>query len=55
MLIKTTFDIHTHNRVYAICDPQTERCGMITTSIMNAIQAAQCKNFQQVKELIASK
>ena len=55
MFIKTTFDIQTRTPVYAICDPKTERCGMITTSIMNAIQAAQCKNFQEVKELIASK
>ena len=53
MLIKTTFDIHTHNTVYAICDPTTERCQMITTNILNAIKAAQCKTFQEVKTLIA--
>lgn len=54
MLIKTTFDIHTHNPVYAICDPSTERCGMITTNILSAIKAGQCKSFDEVKTLINS-
>lgn len=52
MLIKTTFDIQDRTPVYAICDPNTERCGMITTSIFNAIKAGQCKNFQEVQSLI---
>jgi hypothetical protein len=51
MLIKTTFDIHTHNPVYAICDAN-HQCGMITTSIVNAIKAGQCKSFDEVKTLI---
>ena len=51
MLIKTTFDIHTHQPVYAICNAQ-HQCGMITTSITNAIKAGQCKNFQEVQSLI---
>jgi hypothetical protein len=54
MLIKTTFDIHTHNPVYAICNAN-HQCGMITTSIVNAIKAGQCRSFDEVKSLISSK
>jgi hypothetical protein len=53
MLIKTTFDIQNRTPVYAICDPATERCGVITTNICNAIKAGQCKTFDEVKALIA--
>jgi hypothetical protein len=52
MLIKTTFDINDKTPVYAICDPSTERCGMITTNIYKAIQAGKCKDFNEVKLLI---
>jgi hypothetical protein len=52
MLIKTTFDIHTQQPVYAICNAQ-HQCGMITTNIVNAIQAGQCKSFDEVKTLIS--
>jgi hypothetical protein len=51
MIIKTVFDIQTHQPVYAICDAQ-HQCGMITTNMMYAIKAGQCKNFDQVKEFI---
>lgn len=51
MLIKTTFDIHTKQPVYAICNAN-HQCGMITTNILNAIKAAQCKDFNQVQSLI---
>jgi hypothetical protein len=53
MLIKTTFDIQDHTPVYAICDPNTERCGMITTNLLNAIKAGQCRSFDEVKTLIS--
>ena len=52
MLIKTVFDVQTQQPGYAICDPNTERCGFVTYSITNAIKAGQCKNFQEVQSLI---
>ncbi len=52
MLIKTVFDVQTQQPGYAICDPATERCGFVTYSITKAIQAAQCKTFQEVQKLI---
>jgi hypothetical protein len=52
MLIKTVFDIQTKQAGYAICDPNTERCGFVTYSITNAIKAGQCKTFAQVQQLI---
>jgi hypothetical protein len=51
MFIKYTFDIETKQPAYAICD-QNHRCGFVTYSITRAIQAAQCKDFNQVKQLI---
>ena len=51
MLIKTTFDIQDRTPVYAICNAN-HQCGMITTSIINAIKAGQCKDFAQVQTLI---
>ena len=54
MIIKTTFDIHTHQPVYAICNTQ-HQCGIITTSIVNAIKAGQCKSFDEVKVLMSQK
>ncbi len=53
MLIKTTFDIQDRTPVYAICDPASERCGMITTNLLNAIKAGQCKSFDEVQTLIS--
>lgn len=52
MLIKTVFDVQTKQPGYAICDPATERCGFVTYNILNAIKAGQCKNFDQVQQLI---
>ena len=52
MLIKTVFDVQTQQPGYAICDPNTERCGFVTYSITNAIKAGQCKNFSEVQSLI---
>jgi hypothetical protein len=51
MLIKTTFDIQTKQPVYAVCNAN-HQCGMITTNILNAIKAGQCKDFNQVQTLI---
>ena len=51
MLITTTYDIHTQQPVYAICNEQ-HQCGLITTNILTAIKAGQCKNFSEVKSLI---
>jgi len=53
MLVKTTFDIHTHQPVYAICDIRSHQCLMLTTSVTQAIKGAQCKSAHKVKELIA--
>lgn len=52
MLIKTVFDVQTKQAGYAICDPETERCGFVTYSITNAIKAGQCKSFAEVQQLI---
>lgn len=52
MLIKTTFDIQDRTPVYAICNAN-HQCGMITTSIINAIKAGQCKSFDEVKTMIS--
>ena len=52
MLIKTVYDVQTKQLGYAVCDPATERCGFVTYSITNAIKAAQCKDFNQVQQLI---
>lgn len=52
MLIKTVFDIQTKQPVYAVCETKTERCGFVTYSITKAIQAAQCKDFNQLQTLI---
>lgn len=52
MLIKTVFDVQTKQPTYAVCDPSTERCGFVTYSITKAIQAAQCKSFTEVQQLI---
>ena len=51
MLIKTVFDIQTQQPVYAVCNAE-HRCGFVTYSIMKAIKAAQCKDFDQVQTLI---
>ena len=51
MIIKYTFDIETQQPAYAICNDQ-HQCGFVTYSITNAIRAAQCKNFDQVQQLI---
>ena len=53
MLVKTTFDVNTHQLVYAICDTKSHRCMMLTTSITKAITAAQCKSVAKVKELLS--
>jgi hypothetical protein len=55
MLIKTVFDVQTKQAGYAICDPETERCGFVTYSITNAIKAGQCKSFDEVKTLRSEK
>ena len=52
MLIKTVYDIQTQQPTYAVCDPQTQRCGFVTYSITKAIRAAQCKSFTEVQSLI---
>lgn len=52
MLIKTVYDIQTQQPGYAICDPQTQRCGFVTYSITKAIKAGQCKSFTEVQSLI---
>ena len=52
MLIKTTFDIHTKQPAYAICN-SNHQCGYVTYSITKAIKAAQCKDFNQVQQLCA--
>lgn len=52
MLIKTVYDVQTKQPGYAVCDPQTQRCGFVTYSITKAISAAQCKDFAQVQSLI---
>ena len=54
MLIKTVFDVETHQAGYAICNSQ-HQCGYVTYSITKAIRAAQCKDFSQVQQLIAGK
>jgi hypothetical protein len=54
MIIKTTYDIHTHQPVYAICNVD-HQCTMITTSILYAIQAGQCKSQDQVHQFLQSK
>lgn len=51
MLIKTVFDTQTQQPVYAVCNTN-HRCGFVTYSITKAIQAAQCKDFTQVQQLI---
>ena len=51
MLIKTVFDIQTKQIGYAVCNAE-HRCGFVTYSITNAIKAAQCKDFNQVQQLI---
>lgn len=51
MIVKYTFDIETKQPAYAICD-ENQRCGCVTYDITKAIQAAQCKDFNQVKQLI---
>ena len=51
MIIKTTFDIETKQPVYAICNAQ-HQCGVLTTSIINAIQFAQCTDLNQVQSLL---
>lgn len=53
MLVKTTFDINTHQLVYAICDIKTHRCVMLTTSTTKSIKAGQCKSVAKVKELFS--
>jgi hypothetical protein len=53
MLVKTTFDINTHQLVYAICDIKSHRCLMLTTSVTKAIKAGQCKSADKVKELLS--
>jgi hypothetical protein len=52
MLIKTVFDVQTQQAGYAICDPNTERCGFVTYNLLNAIKAGQCKSFDEVQTLI---
>jgi hypothetical protein len=44
MTIRTTFDIHTQQKVYAICDSKTSQCTKLTTSLIQAIQFAQQQN-----------
>jgi hypothetical protein len=53
MLVKTTFDIHTRQLVYAVCDIKSNRCLMLTTSTAKAIKGAQCKSVDKVKELLS--
>jgi hypothetical protein len=51
MIIKYTFDIETQQPAYAICNHQ-HQCGYVTYDITKAIQAAQCKDFAQLQQLI---
>ena len=51
MIIKYTFDIETQQPAYAVCNDD-HQCGFVTYSILNAIKAAQCKDFAQVQSLI---
>ena len=51
MFIKYTFDIETKQPAYAICD-ENHQCFYVTYSITKAIQAAQCKDFNQLQTLI---
>lgn len=51
MIIKYTFDIETQQPAYAICN-ENHQCGYVTYDITKAIKAAQCKNFDQVQQLI---
>lgn len=44
MTIRTTFDIHTQQKVYAICNSKTSQCTKLTTSLIQAIQFAQQQN-----------
>jgi hypothetical protein len=37
MIIRYTFDIHTQQPVYAVCEASTGTCLMLTTSITTAI------------------
>jgi len=53
MLTKTVFDIQTQEKGYAICDPATQKCGFVTYSIVKAIQAGQCKSFDEVEALFS--
>ena len=53
MLVKTTFDIHTHQIVYAVCEIKSHQCLMLTTSVTKAINGAQCKSVDKVKEMLS--
>ena len=53
MLIKTVFDVQTQAPGYAICIPETDQCVAVTYTITKAIQAAQCKTYQEVQQLIS--
>ena len=52
MIIKYTFDIETQQPAYAICNSQ-HQCGYVIYSMTKAIQAAQCKDFDQVQQLFS--
>lgn len=53
MITKITFDIQTQQPVYAICDATSHQCAMITTSIIHAIKATQCKSVSEVKDYLS--
>jgi hypothetical protein len=52
MLLKTVFDIETKQPAYAVCNSQ-HQCGYVIYSMTKAIQAAQCKDFDQVQQLFS--
>ena len=51
MIIKYTFDIETQQPAYAICNNQ-HQCCYVTYDMTKAIKAAQCKDFDQIQQLI---
>lgn len=54
MFVRITFDIENRTPVYAICDSVTQRCHLLTNSITQSILYSQCRNVNELKQLLAA-